>query len=261
MKKIRFALIAVVLIAVFHFVPFFDPAEAWVVRGYLGAGYGLRAAALSLSAFFERFAAAGRIEKENADLANRVRALDEKQAVAAALVAENESLKGLLNFRSRTDLQLIAAEIVGADPDSTMRALVINRGAESDIARGDAVIVGDGTLVGKIERVANGRSTVLLPTDPRSALAVMVGDHPESSGVAQGEKGLVVAMSLIPQHAPIAAGDTIVTTGREAGIPRGLVLGTVESVTSIASEPFISATVAPAVDPISLTTVAVIHQK
>jgi hypothetical protein len=39
------------------------------------------------------------------------------------------------------------------------------------------------------------------------------------------------------------------------------VLGTVESVNSVASDPFISATVAPAVDPINLTAVAVIHQK
>jgi cell shape-determining protein MreC len=44
-------------------------------------------------------------------------------------------------------------------------------------------------------------------------------------------------------------------------LPRGLVLGTVESVTSVASDPFISATVAPAVDPIDLTVVAIIHQK
>ena len=261
MKKIRFALIAIALVAVFHFVPFFDPAEAWVVRGYLGVGYGVRSATLAVGGFFERIVAAGRIEKENADLVKQVMALNEKQAAAGALASENDSLKGLLNFKSRTDLVLIAAEVVGADPDATTRALVINRGAESGVVRGDAVIAGDGTLVGKVERVAAGRSSVLLPTDPRSALAVMVSDHPESSGVAQGEKGLVIDMTLIPQHAPIAAGDTIVTTGREAGLPRGLVLGTVESVTSVASDPFISATVAPAVDPIDLTVVAIIHQK
>jgi cell shape-determining protein MreC len=89
----------------------------------------------------------------------------------------------------------------------------------------------------------------------------MVSDHPESNGVAEGENGLIVSMTLIPQHAPIAPDDTIVTTGRETGIPHGLVLGTVESVNSVASDPFISATVAPAVDPINLTAVAVIHFK
>jgi len=261
MKKIRFAVIAVALAAIFHFVPFFDPAEAWVVRGYLSIGYGLRTTTLAVGGFFDRIVAAGRVEKENAALLKQVMSLNEKQAAASALEAENGSLKGLLNFKARTDLELIPAEVVGADPDATIRALVLDRGSESGVARGDAVIVGDGTLVGKIVRVSSGRSSVLLPTDPRSALAVMVSDHPESSGVAQGENGLIVSMTLIPQHAPIAVEDTIVTTGREAGIPRGLVVGAVESVSSVASDPFISATVAPSVDPIGLTVVAIIHLK
>ena len=261
MKKIRFTLIAIVLVAVFHFVPFFDPAEAWLVRGYLGVGYGLRVATLSVGGFFDRIVAAGRIEKENAALSEQVMSLEEKQVAASALGAENDSLKGLLNFKSRTDLELIPAEVVGVDPDATIRALVIDRGLESGVSKGDAVIVGDGIFVGKVVRSSVGCSTVLLPTDPRSALAVMVSDHPESSGVAAGENGLIVSMALIPQRAPIAADDAIVTTGRETGIPRGLLLGTVESVNSVASDPFISATVAPSVDPIDLTAVAVIHQK
>jgi rod shape-determining protein MreC len=261
MKKIRFAIIAVALAAIFHFVPFFDPAESWLVRGYLSAGSGLRAAAFSVSGFFDRIAAAGKIEKENADLKERVRSLDERLTAASAMVAENESLKGLLNFKSRTDLELIPAEVIGADPDATVRALIIDCGTERGVARGDAVIAGDGTLVGKIERTESGRSTVLLLIDPRSAVAVMLSDHPEASGVAQGEKGLVVSMSLIPQRAPVETGDTVVTTGREKGIPRGLVLGTVESVDRAAANPFMSATVAPAVDPIDLTKVTVIRPK
>jgi len=261
MKKIRFALIVVVLAAIFHFVPFFDPAEAWLVRGYLGAGSAIRSAAYRAGGSFEQVIAAGKIEKENAALKQQIAGLDQKMAAAGELVAENDSLKGLLNFKSRTDLAIIPCEVAGSDPDATVKALVIDCGSESGVAVGDAVIVGDGTLVGKIERVAAGRSTVLLPTDPRSALAVMVGDHPESNGVARGEKGLVVAMTLIPQHAPIAVSDTIVTTGRETGVPRGLVMGTIESVTSAPSDPFMSATIAPAVDPIDLTKVAVVRQE
>jgi len=258
MRKIRFALGAVALAAVFHFIPFFDPAEALLVRGFSDIGYGIRNGALGIGAVAEQIFAAGRIQKENAALSAQVIALNEKMAAAASLAAENDSLKGLLDFRSRSGLKLIACEIVGADPDTSARALTIDCGTESKVTRGQAVITGDGTLVGRIERVANGRSTVLLPTDPRSALAVMVSEHPESNGVARGERGLIIAMSLIPQHAPISSGDTIVTTGREEGMPRGLVLGMVESVVSVASDPFISATVAPAIDPIDLTKVAVI---
>jgi rod shape-determining protein MreC len=261
MKKIRFAIIAVVLAAVFHFVPFFDPAESFLVRGFLGIGYVFRSVALAVGGSVDRVIAAGEIQKENLELKKQIAGLTEKLAAAAELTAENDALKGLLNFKKRTDLELVPCEVIGADPDATTRALVINCGSENALKRGEAVVVGDGTLVGKIERVGNGRSTVLLPIDPRSALSVMTADHPETSGVAQGEKGLVISMTLIPQHAPIAEGDIVVTAGRETGVPRGLVLGRIESINSVASDPFMSATIAPALESIDLTKVAVIHQK
>jgi len=140
MKKIRFALIAVVLAAVFHFVPFFDPAEAWLVRGYLSIGYGLRVASLSSGGIFERIVASGVARKENDSLKKQIMSLEEKQAASDALTVENESLKGLLDFKSRTSFTLIPAEVVGADPDATTRALIIDRGSESGAARGDAVM-------------------------------------------------------------------------------------------------------------------------
>jgi len=261
MKKIRFAIVATVLVAIFHFVPFFDRPEAWVVRGFLGIGNGIRSATFSVGGFFTRFVASGAYQKENEALKDQVRLLNEKLASASELIAENESLKGLLSFKSRNDLEYITADVVGVDPDATVRALVLNRGSEAGVMRGDAVIAGDGTLVGKVERTSSGRSTVLLPTDPRSAIAVMVSDHPETSGVAQGEKGLAIAMTLIPQHAPLNIGDIVVTTGREQGIPRGLVLGKAESIVSVASDPFMSAIIVPAVDSLRLTKVAIIHQK
>jgi rod shape-determining protein MreC len=161
MRKIRFALGAVALAAVFHFVPFFDPAEAQLTRGFLDIGYGIRNGALAVSADAEQIFAAGRVQKENAALSAQVVALNEKVAAVAPLTAENDTLKGLLNFRTRTGLELVACEIVGGDPDTSARALVIDCGAESKVARGQAVITGDGTLVGSVERVANGRSTVL----------------------------------------------------------------------------------------------------
>lgn len=261
MRRFRFALIVIVLAAVFHFVPLFNGAEAWTVHGVLSVGYGLRAAAFSVRGFFKNISDAGAIAKENQDLKDQNLLLEEKIAAASGLATENDSLKGLLEFKARTDLNLIPAEVTGSDPDATVRALVINRGTEDGIKRGDPVIVGNGTLVGKVERVSAGRSTVLLPTDQRCAIGVMLADRPEANGVAQGEKGLVVSMTLIPQHATVEKGDQVVTTGRDELIPRGLVLGKIESVTVVASEPFMSATIVPAVDAMTLTKVAVITQK
>ncbi len=261
MKKIRFALAAVVFAAIFHFVPFLDPAEAWLSRAVLGVAASVRGASSAVAGFAGNVGRAAELEKENGMLKARLLELEEKAAAVRGLAAENEDLKGLVAYGDRTGHDLVSAQVIGSDPDATVRALIIDRGAEEGIKRGDPVIVGNGTFVGKIERVSPGRSTVLLPTDPRSSIAVMDADHPEADGVAQGEKGLVVSMMLIPQRAPIEAGDSVITTGRDLRIPRGLVVGRIESVRSVASDPFMSATVIPAAEPISLTKVAVIRSK
>lgn len=261
MKKFRFPLIVIFLAAVFHFVPFFDGAEAYTIRPVLVVSAGLRNAAFSVRNFFKNISDAGEIGKENIALKEQNQLLKEQLVAVAGLSLENEYLNELLGYTPRTDQVIVPAIIIGSDPDATMRALVINRGTEEGIKRGDPVIVGKGTYVGKVERVSAGRSTVLLPIDPRSAIGVMLTDHPEANGVAQGEKGLVVAMTLIPQHAPVEKGDIVVTTGRDQRIPRGLILGNIENVTVVPSDPFMSATIVPAVDPMTLTKVAVIRQK
>jgi rod shape-determining protein MreC len=261
MKRFRFAIIAVLVIAVIHFVPFLDGAEAWLVGGFAGAGSLLRTGVMATGGFLNGFWRTPELEKEILALKSEVGGLNLRLAENSALSAENSSLKDLLGFKKKSGYDLVAAEVIGADPDATIRAIIINRGLEDGIVRGDAVIVGDGVFVGKVERVSAGRATVLLPTDPRSAVSVMLSEHPEADGVAQGEKGLVISMALIPQHAEVAEGDKVVTTGRENLVPRGLFLGVIESVTKVPSEPFISATVVPALDPLSLTAVAVIRAK
>lgn len=216
---------------------------------------------MATGGFLRNFWRTPELEKEIFALKSRVSELDFKLAENSALTAENASLKELLGFKEKNNYNLVTARVVGSDPDATIRAVIIDRGSEDGITRGDAVIVGNGVFVGKVERVSAGRSTVLLPTDPRSAVSVMLSDRPEADGVAQGEKGLVILMTLIPQHAQVAEGDKVVTTGRENMVPRGLLLGAIESVTRVPSEPFMSATIVPALDPLTLTAVAVIHAK
>jgi rod shape-determining protein MreC len=259
MKKVRFALAIAVLAAIFHFIPFFDTAEAWVTRTVLGVGASLRGAGLSVNGFMGNIGRIAGLKEENGRLKARVAELEAEHSAVTDLRSENESLKGLIAYSDRTGYKLIPARVTGTDPDATVRALVIDRGSEEGIVRGDPVIAGNGIYIGKIERVVPGRSTVLLPIDPRSSIAVMSAERPETDGVALGEKGLVISMGFIPQRAPLKEGDVIITTGRESRIPRGLMVGKVESVDAVPSDPFMSATVIPTIDPIVLTKVAVIH--
>ncbi len=259
MKKFRFIIGLIIVVAVLHFIPALNRAEAWVVSTGSGVTRGIRAAVLILLQFPATFRDAATREEEIARLTDELNALRERLSNLSGAADENTALRALLDFREKTNATLVAANVTGVDPEISVHAIIIDRGSTDGISRGDAVITGSGVLVGKIIRISQGRSTVLLTSDERSRIAAMVQGRPEANGVASGDRGLVVKLSLVPQHAAITVGDLVVTTGLEAGVPRGLLLGTVDSVSESPGQPFMSAIVVPAVDPLHLTTVGVIH--
>lgn len=67
----------------------------------------------------------------------------------------------------------------------------------------------------------------------------------DTAGVLEGDRGLSMAIDLIPQAEQLSPGDIIVTSGIEPGVRRGLVVGTVEKISKRTQDPFQSAAVAP----------------
>ena len=65
-------------------------------------------------------------------------------------------------------------------------------------------------------------------------------------------------MGFVPQTADIKAGDLIVTSGLEEGIPRGLVIGKVAEIKGESNDPWRLAIVETLIDPDDLTIVSVI---
>ena len=64
-------------------------------------------------------------------------------------------------------------------------------------------------------------------------------------GVLEGDRGLSMAITLIPQSEKLAPGDAVITSGIEPGIRRGLAVGTIEKVNRATQDPFQSADVIP----------------
>jgi len=261
MKGLRFSLLIIVLAALFHFVPWFDRPEAATVRALGVVSGGLRSATRAVWGVPGAVRGAADLRTESDRLNDEVSALRSRLAELAGAADENVALRAMLMFSKRTDATRISANVIGADPDPTLHTVVIDRGSTDGVRRGDAVIAYDGVFVGKALNVGDGRTTVLLSYDAHSKVGAMVQGRPEANGVASGDRGLVVTLSLIPQNAAIAPGDLVVTTGLELGVPRGLLIGTVDSVQRTPSEPFASATVIPATDALRLTAVAVVHSR
>jgi rod shape-determining protein MreC len=123
--------------------------------------------------------------------------------------------------------------------------LIIDRGAEDGLKSGQPAIVDDGIIIGKIKSVRKNSAIVLLLTDSTSRLAVAIQGGGDILGLLEGDRGLSMGISLIPQNEQVSLGDMVITSGIEAEIRRGLIIGTIERVEKDEQKPFQTATVTP----------------
>ncbi|MCO5176103.1 MAG: rod shape-determining protein MreC [Thermomicrobiales bacterium] len=164
--------------------------------------------------------------------------LDEVTAERDALLAENAKLKELssevenlrqqLNFQeSRPDLTYVTAEVISRDPESREKFVIINRGSNDGLQIGMAV-VSPNFLVGQITEVEANRAKVLLIIDSGFQTGGRL-QMARAEGIVYGlwQEGGRVEMRHIPYDVNIDDREVVVTSGKSAGIPEGLVVGKV----------------------------------
>lgn len=97
---------------------------------------------------------------------------------------ENERLKKALGFKKEKKVNLEAVKIVSFDPSSWRRLVTINAGKTRGIKEGSSAINEEGYLLGRIVRIENSYSRLILIDDPNFSLPVFVGKS--SSGLLCG---------------------------------------------------------------------------
>lgn len=173
---------------------------------------------------------------------------------------ELEQLRAQLQFQqAHPGLQLVAARVIGYDPEQPQRVLVIDRGSDDGVRVGMAVL-NPNVLVGLVTRVESHRAQVTLLTDPSIQLGAQLLDS-GAEGIVYGRgwhgRGLLELRHL-PPDTPFREGELVVTSGRTVGIPAGLVIGVAVGGTRQAAEDELRVSVRPLVDVRSLTTVSVL---
>ncbi|GBD30461.1 Cell shape-determining protein MreC [bacterium HR32] len=98
---------------------------------------------------------------------------------------------------------------------------------------------------------------MLLVTDPRSSVGVLVRTSREA-GLVEGQGTEVLRLRYLSRSAVLREGDVLVSSGLGGVFPRGLVVGTVVSVSRPVGALFQEAQVRPAADLSRLEEVLVI---
>ena len=191
-----------------------------------------------------------RLRQENALLKSQLVLMEE-----AAI--ENETLRGQLHFRSAVpEYRLLAAEVIGHDPNKLLRYLIIDRGSADGIRPGMPVLTAAG-LVGRISEASASSSKVLLITDSSSSVSALV-QRSRATGVVQGYAGQELRMLYIPQGETVEPGDMVLSSGLGGNFPKRLVIGQVENVANQDIAMFQEAKVVPAVNLRALETIMVL---
>lgn len=171
---------------------------------------------------------------------------------------ENDALRRQLNFFTSATYQHIGADVIGRNLELVGSTLLINRGTKDGIQVGQPVVADSGVLIGKVATVHDNSAIVRLLNDSQSKIAATLTNRESSLGLVEGGYDISVRMTSIPQNEIVQVGDTIITSGLEANIPAGLIIGQVEAVVKEAYQPFQYAIVTPRVDLDRLRLVSII---
>lgn len=180
------------------------------------------------------------------------------RAENSILKNENEELRELLQFKTRTHETIIVTEVIGRSLDPQRAFLFINRDASDVMVSGAPVVVNDGVLVGVVTEVQNAMATVRLLTDPQSKVIGRLLNDTFTEGVVSGGHGIAVRMELVPRSEKIALNDVLVSSGLDISIPRGLIIGKVTRVSEDANTLFQRVIIESPVDYTKLLRVGVI---
>ncbi|MBM5790090.1 rod shape-determining protein MreC [Candidatus Parcubacteria bacterium] len=182
------------------------------------------------------------------DAQNALSTLAIDQTRLERLERENQELREALDFIQRREARAVSASVIARSRSEQRWLFAIDRGSDDGIQTGDPVIVKDGILVGKIDRVTPASATVRALTDPDMGTAVGLLGRSQTIGVAEGISGKLLRVKFIPQGELVAVNDLVVTSGLETTIPSGLFVGLVNDVRPEPNAPFLEALVEPIVD-------------
>lgn len=210
----------------------------------------------SVRSFFEGYVFLVHLQRENVLLKQKISELQKENHQMKEMVFENERLRSLLQFRDKTGMTLVLAEVIGEDPTSWFRSVMINKGEREGVRKGMAVISPDG-VVGQVLKLSPRHATVLLITDYNSAVDAIV-QRTRAKAIVEGKGENRCQLKYLLRSEEVVAGDVVVTSGLGGVFPKGLKVGEVQSVDKKGHGIFQYADLVPSVDLTKLEEVVII---
>ena len=189
--------------------------------------------------------------------------LASEAARIASLEREVAELQAALDLRATTSFTTVAAQVVARDFAIDRRYVILDVGSADGVNVGDVVIGAGASLAGRVVQVSDQSCQVRLLTDPEFSVTSEVAST-GAIGQVRGRAANPLAFDDVDAQRQVLVGAEITTSGIElsptlrSAFPRGLAVGRVVAVNSIASAVLQSADVQPTLDLDSVRTLLVI---
>jgi rod shape-determining protein MreC len=170
--------------------------------------------------------------RKNQELQQEIARLRLEQAQFAEDAIQGRRLEALLAFREHYVTSTVAAQVIGTSGVDQSRVLYIDKGSADGLQPDMAVITPDG-IVGKIRDVFPKTSPhtaqVLEINDPSSGAGVLLAST-RIRALLRGAPDGQIQIGNLTQDSRIKPGEVVLTSGGDQIFPRGLKVGTIESI-------------------------------
>ena len=166
--------------------------------------------------------------EENIGLRERVEQLTAERNKALEDASELELLRRQLALPARPQYHEIAANVISRNASLWFRRLTIDRGA-LDGVKHDMPVATAGGIVGRVISVGPNFAMVQAITDKHAGVGAMLQTS-RAMGEVRGLDSDRCELKSISTSEKVEVGESVVTTGFDRIYPKGLLIGTVESV-------------------------------
>jgi rod shape-determining protein MreC len=219
--------------------------RVWAIESVSPLGRGAAWSVDGVRGLWNNYVGLRHMREENDQLRGEVGELQMRNSQLESRAAEADRLAGLLGFRDvHSEVQTLAARVIGASPDPSSHMVFISRGSRDGVKRDMGVITPEG-VVGKIFAVYPDTSQVLLLTDKESGVGALLAAS-RSQGPVRGSGDPLLGLEYISSDVKVEQGEKILTSGQDRIFPKDLPVGTVVQVQPDHRSPFQKISVKPA---------------
>lgn len=201
------------------------------------------------------------LQAENEELKRQIREMEQTVRDAELALEENAQLRQQAGQPERMrELTTINAEVIARNPGDWATTLTLDKGSNHGVELGDLVTTVDG-MAGYVSDLYSNTCEITTVIDVEMQCGALITRTRETA-IAEGDYDLMadgnLRLSYLTEDTSVVIGDTVETSGRGGVFPKGVMIGTVESVLPESNGISYYAVIRPFVDVDTISSVSIV---